>query len=81
MIREQPDVSNYKMEFPLDEMPINPDLATNGKRIIYGWLNVYGKCVLDAYQDYHNPLQRILKEMKINFNSGGFFTIKRVKWD
>jgi len=37
--------------------------------------------VLETYKEQKNPLPDLLAKMRINYKSGGFFTIKRVKWD
>ena len=44
-------------------------------------MNVHGKSVFDTYGELNNPLPKILQKMKVSYRNGGFFNIKRVKWD
>ena len=48
---------------------------------MHGWNNVFGKCVVDTYQEEENPMPSVLNNMRISYKFGGFFQIKRVKWD
>lgn len=61
-----------------------PDFSIFGgeecRRIQKGWEEVFGKSVLEANASLKNPLNFYLKVMKVSYQLGGFFQIKRVKW-
>ena len=44
------------------------------------WTSPNGGLVIEAKMDLENPLENIIKDMKINFNNGGIFNINRVRW-
>lgn len=48
---------------------------------MHGWKEVHGKSVFDTYSDLDNPLPSLIQKMKVCYKSGGFFNIRRVKWD
>jgi len=80
-IKLQPEIGDFKMDFPQHVLEQQPETKTNNERITEGWNNIHGSNVLETYKEQKNPLPDILAKMRINYKSGGFFTIKRVKWD
>ena len=50
------------------------------KKLAAGWKDVFGGCVLHANLQLDNPLNDILLKMKIDYDLGGFFRVRRVRW-
>ena len=48
---------------------------------MHGWKNLFGGPVFEAFKYLDNPLHGILNKMRVNFNTGGLFNIRRVKWE
>ena len=79
MLIEKYQVEPNLKKFRYPNPPAKKD-RYNSDVIIRQWNGVFGGNVLEAYQERENPLPNLIKRMKIDFELGGFFTIKNLKW-
>lgn len=57
------------------------ETRTNRFKILHGWKNLFGGPVFEAFRGLDSPLDDVLSKMRVNFNTGGLFNIRRVKWE
>jgi len=61
-------------------MEIGVQNKTRNENILDFWKSENSGFILESHADLDNPLEEILSEMKVNFNTGGYFNITQVKW-